>query len=39
VAKYSYLHVYDPGNYGVIDEVFRSASSVESLHKYVESKK
>jgi hypothetical protein len=39
VAKYAYLHIYDPGNYKVIDEVFRSASTVESLHKYIESKK
>lgn len=39
VAKYAYLHIFDPGNYTEIDEVFNSASSVESLHKYVNSKK
>ena len=39
VAKYAFIHVYDPDNYSAVDEVFLSASSVESLHKYVNSKK
>jgi hypothetical protein len=30
VAKYSYLHVYDPDNYGVIDEVFRIVRGIPS---------
>jgi len=39
VAKYAYVHVYDPANYGDIDEVFHAKSSVESLHNYINSKK
>ncbi len=38
LAKYAYVHIYDPGNYSDVDAVFRSASSVESLHKYINSK-
>ena len=38
-AKYAYVHIYDPDNYGDLDDVFHSNSSVESLHKYVNSKK
>lgn len=38
LAKYAYLHVHDPQNYSLVDEVFLSGSSVESLHKYISSK-
>ena len=39
LAKYAYLYVHDPDNYSKVDGVFLSSSSVESLHKYMESKK
>jgi hypothetical protein len=39
VAKYAYVHVYDPANYGDVDAVFHSSSSKETLHKYISSKK
>jgi hypothetical protein len=39
LAKYAYAHIFDPGNYSEVDDVFHSSSSVESLHSYINSKK
>jgi hypothetical protein len=39
LAKYAYVHIFDPANYSEVDDVFHSKSSVESLHNYISTKK
>jgi hypothetical protein len=39
LAKYAYVHIFDPENYSEVDDVFHSKSSVESLHNFISTKK